>query len=154
MAVELGRGGADAIGDERKQCAFKIEAETARCLLLPDDAIDAQALPDRFKNVDIAIRPSTDKLPVISGGDDFFRRTTAQDAACETAKLLRRLGVVGATTVEDDVRLGTSLVGVPNVLGQLQVDDNATVGPLLFAFSEVHGPPMVRRNDRKYQPSV
>jgi hypothetical protein len=80
------------------------------------------------------MRPSTDQAP-LAGGHNLVRRTATQDASGQATETFEGVGVICSATVVDDFGLGTAFVGVPLILGQLQVGDHAAVGPSLFALA-------------------
>lgn len=73
VAVEFGRWRAGAVGHQSEQGAFDIESEMPRAGLLPHDGVDAQLLPDGFEDVEIAVGPGADQVPVAAGTDNLFR---------------------------------------------------------------------------------
>lgn len=139
MAVEFRDRGAGTVGDQGEQGALDIEAEMPRVGLLPHDGVDAELLPDGFEDVEVAVGPGADQAPVATGSDDLFRRATAQDALGQPAQTLDDVGIVGAPAVMHDAGLRSPLAGIPDVLRQLQVGDDAAIGPPLFALAQVHG---------------
>jgi len=135
MAVELRGGGAGAVGDQGEQGPLQVESEAPAGGLPLKDGADAEAIPDRFQGVHIAVGPGAVQAPRAPGSNDLLRRTAPQNAFGQAPQALGGVGIIGATAVVDDLGLRTPLVGVPDVLRQLQVGDDAAVCPPLFALS-------------------
>ncbi|MBK7237581.1 MAG: hypothetical protein IPI02_18885 [Sterolibacteriaceae bacterium] len=138
VAVQLGTGCQRPVGHHREQRPLDIEAQPPRPRLLVDDLANAQPLPQRLQRIDVAIGPSADQAPVAVFGHDSLGRAAAQDALGEPAQPLDDCLVIGTPTVVQNAGLGAALISVPDILGQLQVADHATVGALLLGFAQIH----------------
>ncbi len=140
-AVQLGARRADAIGHHREQCAFHIEAQTARLRLCPDHLVDAQALPQRLQHIHLAVGPRTDQTQIaVASAHDFLGRAAPKDAGCKLAQALDDRWIVRAAAVVDYARLGAAPLGGSHVLGQLQVRHRAAVGASLLGLAQIHVP--------------
>ena len=73
MAVELGRRGAGAVGDQGKQGALDIEPKVPCSGLLPYNVVNAELFPDGFEYVEVAVGPGADQAPVTACTHDLFR---------------------------------------------------------------------------------
>ena len=72
--------------------------------------------------------------------NEIERFRAAQNALGQPTQPLGNRGIVGAPAIAQNAGLGAALLGVPDVLGQLQVGDHAAVGPLLLGFAQIHMP--------------
>lgn len=87
--------------------------------------------------MNVAVGPRADQSPVAAIGDDLLGGSAAQDTLGQSTQAFDDGRIVGTATIPDDGGLRTALLGVPHVLGQLQVGDDTAVGPLLFALAQI-----------------
>ena len=86
-----------------------------------------------------------------AGGGVTMSRQVLEDGF-ETTFTTSMGRVIAAAAVVDDARLRTSLLGVPGVLGQLQVRHRAAVGATLLGLTQIHVPKRRHSRPRKTRP--
>ena len=76
------------------------------------------------------------KVGVVGG--QFLGGAALQDVAGEAAQALGGLRDIAASAVIDDADAGALLDGIPDVLGELEVAQDGTVGTFLLGLAQVH----------------
>jgi hypothetical protein len=138
ITVELGTGGTRSVGHHGKEGAFDWEIEFAAAELVRKDVGEAQALPERFQDIQSAIGPGIDHTPLVGVLHNLFGSTLFEDASGEVSQALGRFGVLRAAAIIENANLGALFLGIPHALGQLEVRDQGAIGSFLTGFTQVH----------------
>ena len=149
VAIEPRGRGAGPVGHHGEQGALDGKAELALTEHVNNDRVDAELPPDRLQHIDIAIRPRIEEPPVRLRRHDVLGAAAPQDAVGEAFEPFGDGWIVGAPAVVDDSGLGTLLLGVPDVLGDLEVGEGGAVGAFLSGQSQVHVPDYTALGPRK-----
>src|SRR5262245_65483706 len=85
ITVEFGAGCTGAVGHHGKKGAFDSEVEFAALELVRDDVGEAQALPQRFQDIERAIGPGIDQTPLSGVLHNLLGITAFEDTAGEVS---------------------------------------------------------------------
>lgn len=137
VAVERGGRGQTPIGHHRDAGPLHGEGPP-RVILGQGRASRRQAdpLPARLEDIEVAVGPGVRPLPVGAFGDHLLRGHPAQAAPRQRPPPLADVRVIGPADVVDDARVRPPRRFVPHALGTLQVGNRPAAGPLLGALPE------------------
>ena len=138
VAVPLGVGCAGAVGDEREQGALDIETQAAGAARLGNGLGDAQALPEGLEDIQVAEGPGAEQTAVRVVGGDLLGFAAGEDGAGEAAQGIDVGGQVGAADVVENLDAGALGLGVPAVVGDLEMGEGGAVLAFLAGDAQVH----------------
>src|SRR5215469_15316501 len=94
--------------------------------------------PKCLRPIEIAVAIGLNEPPERVLGDDLLGGPRTHNTVRQPAQPLCGLALLGAAAVVDDLDLGTLALGVPEILGQLQVGEHRAVSALLPRFAQIH----------------
>jgi hypothetical protein len=103
-----------------------------------DDVGEAQALPQRFQDVERAIGPGIEQAPRGRVLHHRFGLTCFEETASELPQAFRRFGILDTATVVEKADLRALFVRIPHALDQLQMRDEGAVSTFVTGFTYVH----------------
>src|SRR5262245_61473905 len=148
ITVEFGAGCTGAVGHHGKKGAFDSEVAFAALELVRDDGGEAQALPQRFQDIERAIGPGIDQAPLGGVLHNRFGITFFEDTASELSQAFHRLGILSTAAIEENADLRALFMRIPHALDQLQMRDGGAISAFLTGFTQVH----VRENKEAKSP--
>src|SRR5215471_313665 len=138
ITVELGAGRTGSVGYHGKERPFDREIEFAALELLRDDIGEAQALPQRFQDVEWAVGPGINQAPLGGVLHNLVGITFFKDTAGEVAQTLCCLGVLSAAAIVEHADLRALFVRIPHALDQLKMGDEGAISTFLTGFTHIH----------------
>jgi hypothetical protein len=144
LTGERGTGGAGAVGHHGKEGTCDSAIDVAALQWVGDAVGEAQALPQRFQDIERAIGPGLDDAPLSRVLPNLGGITGFQDTTGEVAQALRRFGILGAAASGENADFRALFVRIPHALGQLKRRDEGALSALLTGFTQVQ----VRKNKK------
>src|SRR5215216_3354304 len=138
IAGELGAGRTGSVGHHGKESPFDREIEFAALELLGEDVGEAQALPQRFQDVERAIGPGIDQAPRGGVLHHRFGITFFEDTASKVSQAFRRFGILSSAAIVENADLRALFVRIPHALDQLQMRNEGAISTFLTGFTHVH----------------
>ena len=138
ITVELGAGRTGSVGHHGKERSFDREIEFAALELLRDDIGEAQALPQRFQDVERAVGPGINQAPLGGVLHNRFGITFFQDTAGEVAQTLCCFGILSAAAIVENADLRALFMRIPHALDQLKMRDEGAISTFLMGFTHIH----------------